>query len=353
MPNQTPTRPLALERGPWGSAAWINDRCCRVRLKNPLGAMLVNTIIYRTPSSLVVIDPGWPWTLDALEQSLLDLGILTHGLGEVTDIVYTHTHIDHMGSAALLSWKLDATHHFLHDILPLTSHWHAYQDRLSDWDDWMLAQLVEPHRQHLRDMLATMPRRKPMLQRFGALSINPQRIRTFRLGEVVHLGEELDLEVHDASGHDPYHVAFLEQRDRILISGDALLAIPTPIMEIMGDDLARYEKTLARLPKLPMTSILPGHGNQVLGEEQVAAHIARSIQYVRHYDEAVTNHLAGLDSPTDLWSMGHALRPDDTITSHYMRWWAHLGQVQARLALMVQRGEVSRIVTDGPRYALT
>ena len=342
-----------MERGPWGSAAWIHDRCCRVRLKNPLGAMLVNTIIYRTPSSLVVIDPGWPWTLDALQQALIDLGLLKQDLDEVTHFVYTHTHIDHMGSAALLSWKTRATHHFLHDILPHTSQWHAYQDHLTDWDDWMLAQLVEPHRSELRETLSTMQRRPPMSQLFGPLSVNPQRIRTFHLGDSLHLGEELDLDVHDASGHDPHHVAFFEQRDRVLISGDALLAIPTPIMEIMGDDLASYEETLERLPKLPIEILLPGHGNQVMGKPQVEAHIARAIKYVTHYRDALRDHLDRQQAPADLWSIGLALRPDDSITSHHMRWWAHLGLLQARLTLMVKRGEARRFEeADGPRYGM-
>ena len=353
MTNSTPRKPLSMQRGAWGSAAWITPECCRIRLKNPLGSLLINTMVYRTKDGISIIDPGWPWTLDALEQSLIDLEIITQSIKEVAHFIYTHTHIDHMGAAALLSWRTEATHHFLNELLPMSGDWHAFQDQMGDWDDWMLSLLAGEHREKIREELKHRKRRKTMTKAYGSMSINPKYIKTFQTQDSIQIDSQLSLNVLPARGHDPYHVVFLEPQHNTLISGDVFLAVPTPITGVMGDDLGMYEETLSRLSKLKPDILLPGHGSQLIGEQNVQQHMQRAQNYVDHYRTVVQQHLERHTEPQDLWSIGMETRPDDHILSNHLRWWTHLGLIQARLVLMLKREQIECIDDgDGPHYRL-
>jgi glyoxylase-like metal-dependent hydrolase (beta-lactamase superfamily II) len=346
-PGAPSTRPPYL-RGEWGTAAWIDEHVCRVRLKNTLGTLMVNTIVYRDDQVLLVIDPGWPWTLDALAQALRELGVIERTLGEVDHFLYTHTHIDHMGGAALLSAQFDTPHHYFEDLKGYTPSWHAFQDRLGFWDEWMIQIVSGAHRAQVMNQLKARGPRKTMTDTYGAMSV--QHGRTFGLGDRLQFGA-LELDVHDASGHDPHHVAFLDPHRAMLISGDAALAIPTPITGVMGDDLARYEATLDRLEALEANMLLPGHGTQVIGQERVRAHIQKSRGFVTHYAQAVRAYLAARREPVGLWPIAEALAPDERIIHQTVRWWAHMGLIQARLERMVELGEVQCIIDDdGPLY---
>src|SRR5690554_1953174 len=77
--SDTPTDTFL--RKPWGSSVRIEDDLWRLRLKNPVGSLLVNTFVHRHRDTLAVIDPGWPWDLQLLEDALHDLGF--GGIAEV------------------------------------------------------------------------------------------------------------------------------------------------------------------------------------------------------------------------------------------------------------------------------
>ena len=47
----------------------LADSLWRIRLKNPKSSLMVNSYVLAAAGEIVVIDPGWPWTLDALEKA--------------------------------------------------------------------------------------------------------------------------------------------------------------------------------------------------------------------------------------------------------------------------------------------
>ena len=69
----------------WGSAVRVDDGLWRIRLKNPRGTLQVNTYVHRGDGELAVIDPGWPWTIDALAEALssMELAASTDPLADV------------------------------------------------------------------------------------------------------------------------------------------------------------------------------------------------------------------------------------------------------------------------------
>ena len=348
------TKSRGYERGAWGTAAWIDERWCRIRLKNPLGALMVNTIAYREQGTLLVIDPGWPWTLKALSESLRDLGLVpTASLEHVTHFLYTHTHIDHMGGAALLSSRYGASHHYFEGIgRARLERWHAFQDELADWDAWQLSVLAGERRLERQREIEQRGPKPTMVGTYGEGRV--ERAVAFKLGEELRFGS-LRFEVHDASGHDPYHVALLDPDEGTLVSGDAILPMPTPITGVMGDDLGLYEATLKRLARLDAERMIPGHGTQVIGREAIAASIERSAGYVASYREGTLRALkARRGELVDLWSVAWEMRPDEEMKTRGVQWMAHVGLVQARLDRMVALGQVERVDDgSGPRYLLT
>ena len=129
-------------RGEWGTSVCLADGLWRIKLKNPRGHLMVNTFAHRGDGALVVVDPGWPWTIDALDVALDEIGL--GGIAGVDAWIYTHTHVDHMGAAALLQARSRAPHHVFEEIAPDLPMWHAYQDRMADWASWIEGAFAPP-----------------------------------------------------------------------------------------------------------------------------------------------------------------------------------------------------------------
>jgi glyoxylase-like metal-dependent hydrolase (beta-lactamase superfamily II) len=121
---------------------------------------------------------------------------------------------------------------------------------------------------------------------------------------------DLNFERIDTPGHDPWHVAWREQRTGLLFVGDTLLGLPTPIMEPLLDDLTPYRDSLRRLSRLSDVSlVLPGHGR---AWTSLADAVSMSWSHVERVAAAVRSAL--LLGPTDIGEVAASLldpeRPD-------------------------------------------
>lgn len=330
---------LAMHRGALGIAAQLTDSLWRLRLKNPLGHLLVNSYIYKTAHITAVIDPGWPWTLPLLESALRELQ-LAPSLRAVDRWLYTHSHIDHMGMASLLEQHSDAPQLAWSAMQPHFADWHGFQDRLNDWSGWVAQAFASPEREALLEAMArqsTSGGSRTMRGAFGEGALT--RVTPFELGDVLEL-DDLKLQVLDARGHDPYHVAFFASERGWLFSGDAVLAVPTPITPSMGDDVGLYLETLDRLEPLPASLLMPGHGSQVIGREEVTRAVQRSRQMMLRYEAQALTALQGASGPVDLHTLGKLTSPDGEVMQPKTRWWVHLATLDAHLERLVARGEV-------------
>lgn len=337
------------KRADWGTSVRLADSLWRIRLKNPKSSLMVNSYVLAAAGEIVVIDPGWPWTLDALEKALVELEIIQR-LEDVTTWLYTHTHIDHMGGAALLAFRSAARHLTWSGIAPELLSWHSFQTRMNDWTWWLEQAFAEPARSTLAVEVGERRarRRRTMLSSFGEMSVRNAEL--FEHGDILELAGS-SFEVIDARGHDMNHVAFYERSRGWLIAGDAVIAVPTPICPAMHDDLGCYEGTLTRLEGLGARLLLPGHGTQAVGAQKVREAIGRSRGFVKQYREGVR---AALDErePRGLWELALALTPDHKPLAPQARWWVHLSLVESHLGWLIERGE-ARVedLGEGPRYA--
>ena len=74
-------------------------------------------------------------------------------------------------------------------------------------------------------------------------------------------GTEFRLEVLHTPGHAPNHLCFHLEEERMLFTGDTILGgMYSVVSPSTGGDMAEYMETLARLRKMRLRSIAPGHG---------------------------------------------------------------------------------------------
>jgi glyoxylase-like metal-dependent hydrolase (beta-lactamase superfamily II) len=90
-------------------------------------------------------------------------------------------------------------------------------------------------------------------------------------------GTEFGLDVLATPGHAPNHLCFLLEEERVLFTGDTVLeGMWSVINPARGGDMTVYLATLARLEKLRLTRLCPGHGD-VIDEPR-----ARIQEYIAH-----------------------------------------------------------------------
>lgn len=330
-------------REEWGTLNEVAPGIFRLRLFNPRGALLINTWIV-DDAGLHVVDAGWPWTRAGLEAALQILG---GSIASVRTWVYTHSHVDHMGLAAMLSQVSQAPQVAPESLTPHLEAWHAFQDRMNDWSAWGEEALAEPYRSRVRQWhQASRASRKHagLVDEFG-----PGRVENFHgvgPGGQVTLGTRT-FDVIDACGHDPHHVAYFEAASGVLFSGDVVLATPTPISRAMEDDLGAYEASVERLAALPVRMLCPGHGVQ--RSERIAQAFERARGFVQETRAGVQRALAGQAS-LDVYSIALTLTPNGQPLDPPARWWVLLSNVDSELFWGVEGGVYAR--DEGPRYRL-
>lgn len=344
LPSREKSGGLAI-REDWGTAFEVEDDLWRVRLFNERGTLLVNTYLYKGLDHLVVIDPGWPWCLDRLKAAMKHLG-----LGSFRDVdawLYTHTHIDHMGPAALLARESEAPHYTWAAVEEHLESWHTFQDQTNDWYDWSQRAFAEPARTMMREWheMDDHENDRNLVTEHGEMSV--QNARLLEFGDRLQIAD-LEFEFVDARGHDPYHGAFYECGRRWLFAGDAVIATPTPISRAMNDDLRLYEATLDRLEALDVELLLPGHGVQKRGD--LGRAFERSKKHVSDYHENVLAQLEKRDEPVGLYEICLSMTPERKPLEPIARWWVHLALVDSHLQKLVEDGLVT--VNEEPRYRM-
>ena len=176
-----------------------------------------------------IIDPGD-------EAARIALTVERVGL-EISQILVTHSHIDHVGAVAQLVDEY---------ICPVLMHEEA------------------------EAMLKTVPQQAMMMgMRFGKV---PKVDRHIGDDEVLEVGS---LRLHSlyTPGHAPGHLAFLVEDEGTVFSGDALFAGSVGRVDLPGGSMEVLMRSISeRLLTLPdETRVLSGHGPETtIGRERVA-----------------------------------------------------------------------------------
>ena len=231
----------------------LSEEVWRIRLDSPCG-LVVNVFVVRSRRQVALVDAGFPHTADQLNEGLEEIGLSP---AQVTDVLYTHTHSDHMGGGVALANTWNVRDWVWEGTTPAMGDWRAHHEQTRTRPGWPIGFLDAGRR---ADPLVVEMLAKPTspidLPAGGALH-DPRGVA---FGATVSIGD-LEFVCVDARGHDPYHAAWYEPTRRWLFSGDVVLAVPVPLVRDMGDQLGAWLTTLERWERsLEVEWLLPGHG---------------------------------------------------------------------------------------------
>ena len=240
--------------------------------------LAVNVYVLMGAEETALVDAGYPGRAGELLAALEQLGVRG---SSVERIFYTHTHIDHMGAAPDWSQLTDLEHVVWHGAVDYVENWDAENGAIMSWGSW-LEEIVEDPR-----LAAVFSTRKATPKVIPRRPLSP--IRATREGVSTPAGP-YSLEPIFIPGHDPHHVAWWDRSRRVVFTGDAVLAVPTPLCRVMGDDTGQYLSSLARLAELEIDVAYPGHGIPVT---HFAPRVERSRQFVEERNQTILDALAG------------------------------------------------------------
>jgi glyoxylase-like metal-dependent hydrolase (beta-lactamase superfamily II) len=202
------TRTFPKAAGIAATAAPATEIAPEVYLLGPWGRTQTNAYLVRDGSSWVLVDAGWENDGPRIQAAVLSL--LGPGLAP-SAILLTHVHPDHSGSAGELAraWGCPVFAHPA-EIPIATGDFAAMERYAGPLDRWLI----------LPVMRLIGRRRREAILAAGSLAGIVQALPPG--GEIP--GMEGWAWVH-TPGHTPGHVAYVRARDRVVISGDALLTL--------------------------------------------------------------------------------------------------------------------------------
>ena len=226
---------------------------------------IVNWYLLEDGGRIVAVDAGWPSQYGALQTALSELG------GTLTDILLTHSHVDHTGWAEQARKELGATVRlhieevaFARSPVPL-----APSERSP-------ALYALRHNATRRLLLRATLARGPLGQRISEYS-------TITGGEVLESVPGRPRVVF-CPGHSKGHCAFHFASHDVLFAGDAIVTRnpytgetgPRIVSRAATWDAQLNLDTLGRLSETGATHVLTGHGEPWSQGAQLAAERARA-----------------------------------------------------------------------------
>ncbi|MCP3976094.1 MAG: MBL fold metallo-hydrolase [bacterium] len=281
----------------------------QIRLPLPFsGLKETNAYVIKGASGVTLIDCGvddGP-TRYALEGGLNELGF---SLEDVTTLICTHLHPDHMGLA----------HRLVADGgIELVMH-ESTGASVERYDDWSILQ------RRLASLAAEHGAPPDFVARTAAAEPRPDWAgrgvapgRGVSDGDQVAVDDDRFLEVIYTPGHDKAHICLLDSRTGALFSGDHVLPRITPVVVYGGeeDPLGTYLDSLGRIESMSLGLTYPAHGD-ILERGSL-----RARQIILHHERRLGAMIQEVkDQPKTAWQMvGQIFRP-------------HLNTFEQRLAL--------------------
>ncbi|MFY0653792.1 MAG: MBL fold metallo-hydrolase [Cyclobacteriaceae bacterium] len=268
----------------------------------------LNVYMVKGKDSSVFIDSG----INSMHEDLMKLMDKANVKAEeLSHVLNTHSHHDHIGGNAQLVEKTRCK-----IVAPETyAHWHH------DWDAHY-NEFARPFPYIFQDT------QKLRDEVFGILD-SPHRMDAFcKEGDVVDLGEDIQLECYAFSGHMMEEVGWLETKSNTLILGDVITLIDAPF--IHGHLTVKgYQESLDKLERLiegnGIKTILMSHFEPMTDLEAKEL-IQKARAYILEIEGVIIETLKSRDMELEpLWrevcdklNKAHEFRSLSTVNAHIL-----------------------------------
>jgi glyoxylase-like metal-dependent hydrolase (beta-lactamase superfamily II) len=309
----------------------------RLSIPTPFRVGPVNCyLVEDDPLTLFDVGPNSGAALHALEAGLRERG---HRIEDLARIVITHHHTDHLGLVGILADRSGAEVCALDLLAPVVEDFAAYADRADE-----LAQALMLRHGIEADVVTALASVARAYRGWGG---SAQVTRTLHDGgELAFAGRTF--QVHHRPGHSPGDTVFFDAADGTLIAGDHLIerissnpVIAPPLDGTPADRpraLITYLASLRKTQQMPVTTVLPGHGDPFDGhaaliEDRFAMHERRA------------NKILGLieERPRSAHAIAEAIWGNVSVTQAFLT----LSEVLGHIDLLLERGQVVHAEQDG------
>jgi len=309
----------------------------RLALPTPFLVGRVNCyLIEDEPLTLIDTGPNSGKSLDELEQALARAG---RAIEDIELIVLTHQHMDHIGLLEVLVRRSGAEVAALGVLAPYLSNF----SHNAATDD-QFAEAVMRRHGIPEDLVTALSAVGAAFRSFGSSGRVTQPLRD---GMSLALRDRTFQVLH-RPGHSPSDTLFWDERRRMLIAGDHLLAhissnplVSRPLTGAADQGrppaLVHYLASLRATRELPAELVLPGHGAPIVDhvtliDERLRMHQRRARKILRLLER---RPLSAYEIALQMWG-------NVAVTQAYLT----LSEVLGHLDVLALSGEV-REVDDG------
>jgi glyoxylase-like metal-dependent hydrolase (beta-lactamase superfamily II) len=312
----------------------------RLAIPTPFMVGRVNAyLIEDSPLTLVDSGPNSAKALDELEQALAARG---HAIEDIELLVITHQHMDHFGLASILARRSGAEVAALQALAPFL----ASYGRQTDLDDSFAEILMLRH--GIPPEIVTALR--AVSAGFRAWGSAVEVTQPVAADGELRLRDRT-LRVLHRPGHSPSDTVFLDERRKILLAADHLIAhiSSNPLLARpldAGEDysgprpraLVTYMASLEQTRAMDLALVLPGHGTPITDHVSL---IDERFRMHRRRAERINGLIAG--QPRTAHEIAQELWGNVAVTQAYLT----LSEVLGHVDLLLADGQVVERETDG------
>ena len=302
----------------------------RLAIPTPFLVGRVNCyLIEDDPLTLVDTGPNSGTSLDTLERALAEHG---RAIEELELVILTHQHMDHVGLLEIISRRSKAEVAAFAPLAP----WLANYSASAAAED-QYAQTVMRRHGIPDDLISVLAVVGASFRPYGSKGVVTRPLRD---GDTLELSERT-FTVHHRPGHSPSDMVFLDERRKLMLAGDHLLAhvssnplIARPL-EAGATGAARPTPLIDYIASMRATAtqdvelVLGGHGDPIVD------HVALIDERLRLHERRARKILRILgDGPLTAYEIA-------------VKMWGNVAVTQAFLTLSEVLGHLDVLLADG------